>query len=344
MTKHEQAKNFSRRTLLKAGGALVVSVGSPVTFEAARAADDGIAVATKPPLTPDQLSSYIAVNADGTVSAYSGKMDMGQGLSVAFKQIIAEELDVPYASMKLFIGDTDTSVNQGGASGSTGVQEGGRQMRMAAAEARRVLVEMAAEKLGVPAGQLTVKDGVVSADRDASKKIKLRRPDRRQVLQRASRLERQIRQPALRARQSQAEEPEGLHHRRQTDSARRHRRQGFAQTDFRHGHQSPRHGARPHDPAGGGRRGPGEGRREFDQGHPGREGRLGQRLPRRRRRPEWDAIKASRAAQGRMVGTRARPFPDQTGAVRSHPQGADAQARSGKHTGDVDEAFKTAAR
>ncbi len=170
MTRMEKSAQFSRRTLLKAGGALVVSVGSPVTFEAARAADDGIAVATKPPLTPDQLSSYIAVNADGTVSAYSGKMDMGQGLSVAFKQIIAEELDVPYASMKLFIGDTDTSVNQGGASGSTGVQEGGRQMRMAAAEARSVLVEMAAEKLGVPAGQLTVKDGVVSATGDAGKK------------------------------------------------------------------------------------------------------------------------------------------------------------------------------
>ena len=72
---------------------------------------------------PDQLSSYIAVNADGTVSAYFGKMDMGQGLSVAIRQMIAEELDVPYASMKIFIGDTDTSLNQGGASGSTGVRK-----------------------------------------------------------------------------------------------------------------------------------------------------------------------------------------------------------------------------
>jgi nicotinate dehydrogenase subunit B len=85
--------------------------------------------------------------------------------------MIAEELDVPYAGMKIYIGDTDTSLNQGGASGSTGVQEGGKQMRMAAAEARRVLVEMASEKLGVPADQLTVKDGVVSASGDASKKV-----------------------------------------------------------------------------------------------------------------------------------------------------------------------------
>jgi nicotinate dehydrogenase subunit B len=171
MTRHEESANFSRRTLLKAGGALVVSFGAPATIDAARAANSGAAGATKPPLTPDQLSSYIAVNADGTVSAYFGKMDMGQGLSVAIKQMIAEELDVPYAGMKIFIGDTDTSVNQGGASGSTGVQEGGKQMRMAAAEARRVLVEMASDKLGVPADQLTVTDGVVHAKNDANRKV-----------------------------------------------------------------------------------------------------------------------------------------------------------------------------
>ena len=130
-----------------------------------------MASATKPPLTPDQLSSYLAVNADGTVSAYFGKMDMGQGLSIAIRQMAAEELDVPFGRMKLFIGDTDNSVNQGGASGSTGIQEGGKQMRVAAAEARRVLVQMAAEKLGVPADQLMVADGVVHAASDATKQI-----------------------------------------------------------------------------------------------------------------------------------------------------------------------------
>ena len=170
-TKHEKYASFSRRALLKAGGALVVSVGAPITFDSVQAAENGTAVATKPPLTPDQLSSYVAVNADGTVSAYCGKMDMGQGLSVAIRQMVAEELDVPFGSMKLFIGDTDTSVNQGGASGSTGIQDGGKQMRMAAAEARRVLVEMAAEKLGLPADQLTVTDGVVRAASDATKTI-----------------------------------------------------------------------------------------------------------------------------------------------------------------------------
>ena len=159
--------------MLKAGGALVVSLGAPVAFDVAQAAGDAqrCRAATKPPLTPDQLSSYLAVNADGSISTYFGKMDMGQGLSVAIRQIVAEELDVPYDRVTISIGDTATSLNQGGASGSTGVQEGGKQMRMAAAEARRVLVAMAADKLGVAPEQLTVTDGVVQASGDAAKKI-----------------------------------------------------------------------------------------------------------------------------------------------------------------------------
>jgi nicotinate dehydrogenase subunit B len=171
MTRHENSATFSRRALLQAGGALVVSIGAPITFDTARAAADAMAASAKPPLMPDQLSSYIAVNADGAISAFFGKMDMGQGLFVAVGQIVAEELDVPFKSVKVFMGDTATSVNQGGASGSTGLQEGGKQMRVAAAEARRVLVEMAADKLGIPADQLTVKDGVVHAKNDAAKKV-----------------------------------------------------------------------------------------------------------------------------------------------------------------------------
>jgi nicotinate dehydrogenase subunit B len=85
--------------------------------------------------------------------------------------MVAEELDVPFGAVTVIMGDTATSVNQGGASGSTGIQFGGRQMRMAAAEARRVLVEMAAAKLGLPAGELTVTDGVVHAKTDAAKKV-----------------------------------------------------------------------------------------------------------------------------------------------------------------------------
>jgi CO/xanthine dehydrogenase Mo-binding subunit len=87
-------------------------------------------------------------------------MDMGQGLFTAIGQMVAEELDVPFQSVKVIMGDTATSVNQGGASGSTGVQMGGKQMRAAAAEARRVLGEMAAQKFGVPVERITVIDGI----------------------------------------------------------------------------------------------------------------------------------------------------------------------------------------
>jgi nicotinate dehydrogenase subunit B len=167
MTKMDKASTFSRRAVLKGGGALVVSIGMPIGLDAVLAINSAYAQGAKPPLTPDQLSSFIAINADGSVSAFFGKMDMGQGLFTAIGQIVAEELDVPYKSVKVIMGDTATSVNQGGASGSTGVQNGGKQMRVAAAEARRVLVEMAAETLGVAADTLTVTDGIVG---DGAKK------------------------------------------------------------------------------------------------------------------------------------------------------------------------------
>jgi nicotinate dehydrogenase subunit B len=175
MTKFEKTSSITRRSVLLGGGALVVSIGAAVSPETVlsigNAYAQGTNIGAKPPLTPDQLSSYIAVNADGTISAFYGKMDMGHGLHVAIGQIVAEELDVPFKAVKVIMADTAYTVNQGGASGSTGIQLGGKQLRMAAAEARRVLVEMAAGLLSVPADKLTVNDGVVSATDDASKHI-----------------------------------------------------------------------------------------------------------------------------------------------------------------------------
>ncbi len=165
--------NVSRRTLLRGAGAgaLVVTIGGAVGLDFVRATGKALAQGTKPPLHPEQLDSYLAVGADGRVSAFFGKMDMGHGLHTAVAQMVGEELDVAFKDVTVYMGDTRTSVNQGGASGSTGLQLGGIQMRMAAAEARRVLVEAAAAKLGVPAADLVVNEGVVSARSDASKKV-----------------------------------------------------------------------------------------------------------------------------------------------------------------------------
>src|SRR5262249_51360554 len=94
----------SRRNLLKSAGALVVSIGARMRFDPARGAGDALVAGEKPPLTADQLSSYIAVNADGTVLAFYGKIDGGQGLHIAIAQMVAEELDVPFKAVKVVMG------------------------------------------------------------------------------------------------------------------------------------------------------------------------------------------------------------------------------------------------
>jgi nicotinate dehydrogenase subunit B len=119
MTKMDKPTTFSRRSVLKAGGALVISIGASIGLDTVLSMNRALAQGAKPPLVPNELASYIAINADGSVSAFFGKMDMGQGLYVSIGQMVAEELDVPFNRVKVIMGDTATSVNQGGASGST---------------------------------------------------------------------------------------------------------------------------------------------------------------------------------------------------------------------------------
>src|SRR2546426_9864721 len=146
---------MDRREFLKTSGALVVSFAVPPLQAMAQSAG-------KPALVPSELDSWIAVLPDGRVNAFFGKMDMGQGLDVAVAQIVAEELDVGFDKVAVLMGDTATSCNQGGASGSTGVSNGARLLRRAAAGARRILVGRAAEKLGAPPAQPRVGDGTVT--------------------------------------------------------------------------------------------------------------------------------------------------------------------------------------
>src|SRR5262249_41882533 len=104
--------HVSRRELLKGAGALVVTMALPGAAQLAFAQGtaDG-----RPPLTADQLDSWIAVRGDGRIIAFSGKQDMGQGVDVATGQIVADELDVPLAQVEVVMGDTAVTVNQGGA-------------------------------------------------------------------------------------------------------------------------------------------------------------------------------------------------------------------------------------
>src|SRR5204863_395726 len=110
----------------KTSGALVGSFAAPPLTGALAQVAGG-----KPALVPTELDSWIAVLPDGRVQAFFGKMDMGQGLEVAIAQIVADELDVACDKVDVLMGDTATSCNQGGASGSFGVSHGGRPPRAA---------------------------------------------------------------------------------------------------------------------------------------------------------------------------------------------------------------------
>ncbi len=163
--------NVARRDVLKASGALVVGFSIPASLTAAATGEAQAAAALARPLSPSILDSYLAIAADESVTAYFGKMDMGQGLDVAIGQIVAEELDVPFDRVTIIMGDTALCLDQGGGSASAGVQHAGKPMRNAAAEARRVLIDMAAKRMKVPVSALSVSDGVIGVSGDASRKV-----------------------------------------------------------------------------------------------------------------------------------------------------------------------------
>jgi CO/xanthine dehydrogenase Mo-binding subunit len=139
-TTHTESRTLTRSNFLKvAGGSmLIVSFGVPRLVDAA-AADAG----PWPDVDPRKLDSWIAVHPDNTVTFYTGKNDLGQGLETTFRQIVAEEMDLAFKQVLSVASDTAMTPHQGGASGSTGVTGGGPAVRNAAAEARRVLVERA---------------------------------------------------------------------------------------------------------------------------------------------------------------------------------------------------------
>jgi nicotinate dehydrogenase subunit B len=166
---HSELESLSldRRAFLAATGALVVTLAAPADL--ARAALNG--AATRPALKGDQLDSYITIEADGTVVAYYGKIDGGQGLGTSIAQMVAEEIDVPFERVRVIMGDSGLTLDMGGASAAIGVSHGGMVLRRTAAQARRLLIEMAAAALGLPADTLTVTDGVVHAAADPARKI-----------------------------------------------------------------------------------------------------------------------------------------------------------------------------
>jgi len=121
----------------------------------------------------NRLDAWIAINADGSVTAYTGKCELGHGLFTAQTQLVAEELCVPFNRVKLIQCDTSMTPDQGTTSGAqshpTNFNEA--NLALAGATAREALLQQASVRLDAPVDQLSVKDGVVSLKSDASRKV-----------------------------------------------------------------------------------------------------------------------------------------------------------------------------
>ncbi len=156
-------KEFSRKSFVKGGGAMIVGfslLGAGLGAKAAHAADDPYA--SNGPYDLQQIDSWLAINADNTVTLKPGKVELGQGSLTGFLMIAAEELEMSMAQMRFAPHDTNVTANQGATVGSQSIQNGGPQVRAAAAAAKQALLDLAAVNLGVAKASLTVKDGVVS--------------------------------------------------------------------------------------------------------------------------------------------------------------------------------------
>lgn len=155
MTIHDR-KAFDRRTFLKASGILAVGFsmgGLPEASAQALRAPKSVA--------KDAIDSWLTIGPDNRVTIFVGKVDLGTGARTALMQMAAEELDVSFDRVEMVMGDTATTPDQWLTAANLTIFQGGGELRRASASARRALVERAAQRLGVPAGELIVEDGVV---------------------------------------------------------------------------------------------------------------------------------------------------------------------------------------
>ena len=161
----------TRRAFLKTSGVLVVGVSA--VGVAGLDLFRSIAEAAGPYPDPDfrQLDAWIAIHADNTATFSVGKTDCGQGTGTAFRQMMSDELDIAFENTTCVMGSTDITVDQGGSGASDAIQVDGWPMRRVAAEARRVLLGMAAARFGTTVEQLTVKEGVITVTGDPTKTV-----------------------------------------------------------------------------------------------------------------------------------------------------------------------------
>lgn len=162
----------SRRGFLKASGALFISVylsANPTGRVLAQTATGS----TGPYPIPDyrQLDTWIVIHPDNTATFHVGKTDGGQGTGTAYRQMMCDELDIAYDRATLVMGNTDITPDQGGSGGSDGIEVDGWPMRRTAAEARRVLLELASDSLNTPVAELSVNNGTIAVASNPSRSV-----------------------------------------------------------------------------------------------------------------------------------------------------------------------------
>jgi nicotinate dehydrogenase subunit B len=159
----EAARGLDRRRFLKlvGGGIAILVAAGPARLLAQE----------RRRIYPEDLNAYLLIGEDGRVTVFSGKIEMGQGVLTSQAQMAAEELGVALESIDMVLGDTDRCPWDMGTFGSLTTRMFGPALRAAAAEARAVLLGLAAAKLGVPKARLTVENGVVSVAGDPGRKV-----------------------------------------------------------------------------------------------------------------------------------------------------------------------------
>ena len=120
---------------------------------------------------PTDVNAYLHIGADGRVTVFSGKIEMGQGVMTSLAQMAAEDLGVALDRVDMVLGDTDRCPWDMGTFGSLTTRMFGPALRAAAAEAREILLRLASESLGAPVGSLVVRSGVVSVKGDPKRRV-----------------------------------------------------------------------------------------------------------------------------------------------------------------------------
>ena len=120
---------------------------------------------------PTEFNAFLQIAEDGSVNCYTGKIEMGQGAITSLAQIMADELEVSFERVKMVMGDTDLCPWDGGTNGSQTTRSFSPHMRVAAAEAKTVLMQLGSEYLHVPVSQLEVKDGIISNIKNNKSKV-----------------------------------------------------------------------------------------------------------------------------------------------------------------------------